>query len=319
MEQKVKLEKNIWLAPYQFKNDYQYYRQWITEAWMRQGGDVKEGLKLPWRIRMLFGKLRLVFSFPVWLKKKERLIVCCGGFPDYQSWPYTYRYDIVPIVWDCWPEYHSRLIASLQRNKIHTVFFTSSQMVNLVKQTLPKINAFWLPEGIDTTVYKLGDLLRLRSIDLLELGRQEQNFHRKIVDYQKKKYLKNHQYQRGNELLFADFETLTYGLADAKITVCFPRCDTHPEIARNIETMTQRYWECMLSRTLIVGRAPQELINFCGYNPVITVDFDSLGEQIELILAEIDTYQELVDKNRKTACRLASWDTRIKLIKDCLS
>ena len=44
---------------------------------------------------------------------------------------------------------------------------------------------------------------------------------------------------------------------------------TQPEVAGDIETLTQRYWECMFSRMVMVGHAPQELIDFIGYNPVI--------------------------------------------------
>ena len=29
--------------------------------------------------------------------------------------------------------------------------------------------------------------------------------------------------------------------------VCFPQCDTNPMKAGNLETLTQRYWEAMLS------------------------------------------------------------------------
>ena len=53
-------------------------------------------------------------------------------------------------------------------------------------------------------------------------------------------------------------------------------------------TLTQRYWECMFSRMVMVGHAPQEFIDFIGYNPVI----------------------ELNDKI--SAERLGSWDVRMK-------
>lgn len=37
-----------------------------------------------------------------------------------------------------------------------------------------------------------------------------------------------------------------------------------PEIAGDIETLTQRYWECMFSRMVMVGHAPQELLTLSG-------------------------------------------------------
>lgn len=53
-------------------------------------------------------------------------------------------------------------------------------------------------------------------------------------------------------------------------------------------TLTQRYCECMFSRMVMEGHAPQELIDFIGYNPVI----------------------ELSDKI--SAERLGSWNVRMK-------
>ena len=63
----------------------------------------------------------------------------------------------------------------------------------------------------------------------------------------------------------------------------------------------------------MVGHAPQELIDFIGYNPVIELsDKISAEEQIANVIEHIEDYQALVDKNRETAERLGSWDVRIK-------
>lgn len=62
----------------------------------------------------------------------------------------------------------------------------------------------------------------------------------------------------------------------------------------------------------MVGHAPQELIDFVGYNPVIELtDKISAEELIAPVIEHIDDYQPLVDKNRETATRLGSWDVRI--------
>ena len=88
---------------------------------------------------------------------------------------------------------------------------------------------------------------------------------------------------------------------------------TQPEVAVDIETLTQRYWECMFSRMVMVGHAPQELIDFIGYNPVIELnDKISAEELIADVIEHIEDYQALVDKNRETAERLGSWDVRMK-------
>ena len=96
--------------------------------------------------------------------------------------------------------------------------------------------------------------------------------------------------------------------------MCYPRCDTQPDKAGDIETLTQRYWEAMLSRIVIVGRAPKELTDLIGYNPVIEIGKDNQQNRIIEILDNIDNYQSIVDKNRRTAIDLGGWDLRIKEI-----
>ena len=97
-----------------------------------------------------------------------------------------------------------------------------------------------------------------------------------------------------------------------KVIISFPQSDTHPERAGEIETLTQRYWEAMLSRALVVGRAPKELVDMAGYNPVVEVDWDNPQEQLCRILENIGSYQEFVNKNYEFAFRNASWDIRVQ-------
>lgn len=302
-----------WLMPEIYKNDYQYYRQWITNSWEKSGGKIKNGVKINFTLRMLLGKATFLANLiPDKIKRRDAVIVCCGAHPNYSAFPYNYNYEIIPIIWDCWPRYHETLFKSIKQNRIKTLFCTSSQVVEMVKARIPSINAFWLPEGIDMELYKSGGLLKERQIDILELGRQLPKLHQKIIELNRDRHLV-HKFSEG-KLLFKDFEELTNGLADSKITICYPRCDTHPEMAGTIETMTQRYWECMLSGTLIVGHAPKELVMFCGYNPVIELG-DNPIKEISDIINNIDSYQELCNQNREFALKNSSWDKRIFIIK----
>ena len=70
----------------------------------------------------------------------------------------------------------------------------------------------------------------------------------------------------------------------------------------------------MLSRTVLLGRAPKQLLELIGYNPVIDLDKNHPDEQVRDIVSHISDYQELVDKNRETALRLAPWEIRMKKI-----
>ena len=75
----------------------------------------------------------------------------------------------------------------------------------------------------------------------------------------------------------------------------------------------------MLSRIIIIGKAPQELVELIGYNPVVDLDKENFAEQVKDILANIDEYQTLVDRNRKTALELGDWEMRASVIKETLA
>ena len=296
------------LYPYRL-NGYQFYMQWFADAMHKRGVEYKKEIRFPWNLKLLIGKLGLCFY--TW-RHNAKLIVCTGPRPEYFSWPWCYFYEIVPVVWDGWPKYWQCLRSYCKKMHVRTIFATSSQVAEYLRAELPGLDAIWLPEGIDTRGYRRGGDLNSRHIDILELGRKYKPVHSAIVEHRFGRKLR-HLFQEGSELLFKDFPALVNGLAESKIVICYPRCDTHPEQAGNVETMTQRYWECMLSGALIVGRAPKELIQFCGYNPVVELG-DSPADQLDYILNNIASYQELVDKNYHFAIKNASWESRQELV-----
>lgn len=179
-----------------------------------------------------------------------------------------------------------------------------------------KINVIWCPEAVDDSVYQKGKLLKNRNIDLLEFGRSNDKVFKvdqlKVVFDNRNRSLNHVCTKQNGKFIYTD-EQLYEAMGDAKVTIALPRSMTQPEMAGDIETLTQRYWECMFSRMVMVGHAPQELLDFIGYNPVIELREDISAEAlIRDVLEHIDDYQELVDKNRETAERLGSWDVRIK-------
>ena len=123
----------------------------------------------------------------------------------------------------------------------------------------------------------------------------------------------NHVCTKQNGKFIYTNEQLYEAMGNAKVTIALPRSITQPEIAGDIETLTQRYWECMFSRMVMVGHAPQELIDFIGYNPVIELsDKISPEELIANVIEHIEDYQSLVDKNRETAEKMGIWEMRMK-------
>ena len=303
----------VFLEPYKL-NNYQFYMQWFTKALKNEGIRGICGMRIPWNLKLLLGKLGFCFFLG---RRRKKMIVCSGGRPEYFSWPWCYFYEIVPVVWDCWPKYWEYLKRFVIKMRVRTVFVTSSQFAKFIKEAVPGVNAVWLPEGIDKTGYKNGGILAKRTIDILELGRQYKPVHDAIVEYNFNKKIRHLYQSSSGGLLFANFEELTKAISDSKLVICYPRCDTHPSQAGHVETMTQRYWECMLSGALMVGRAPKELIEFLGYNPVIELG-DNPALKIDEVLSNLEQYQSLADKNYNVALIRAPWSDRINIIKENL-
>ena len=285
------------------------------EAWMKLGGEVAPAHYPP---RLLHGfafhyeipKLTSIFNFQFStfnLSKEARLrfvepiSITFDTFPDYAF------YEIIPFVWDCWPCYFERMCRWLKKHNVRTAIFTSSQTAERMRAGFPKMNIMFCPEAVDSTLYNSGKNLNERSIDLLEFGRGNE----KIFDASQLSTV-NHVRTVVNGKFTYTNEELYHAMGDAKVTITLPRSYTQPEIAGDIETLTQRYWECMLSRMVMVGHAPKELTDLIGYNPVIELDMDNPKEQILQIITHINDYQELVDKNLEAARVHGDWYTRMK-------
>ncbi len=291
------------------------------ESWKRLGGDVAESHYPP---KCLHGAAFRWELPTIWKSKKEARLrfvepvsLFFDTFPDYA------RYEIVPMFWDCWPCYFEKACEWLRRHQVKTAIFSSRQTVEKMQKRFSgknkewqKINVIWCPEAVDDSVYQKGKLLKDRNIDLLEFGRSNDKVFKanqlKAI-YDNKDRGLNHVCTKQNGKFIYTNEQLYEAMGNAKVTIALPRSITQPEIAGDIETLTQRYWECMFSRMVMVGHAPQELIDFIGYNPVIELrDNISAEELIANVIEHIEDYQPLVDKNRDTAERLGSWDVRMK-------
>lgn len=281
------------------------------EAWIKAGGLTADA---HYPARALHG-LAFRYDLPSVMKNSkearlrfvEPVSIRFDTFPDYL------RYEIIPLVWDCWPCYFDKLERWMCKYDVRTAIFTSSQEADEMRRRLPDVNILTITEGIDTYLYDRGKELTDRTIDVLEFGRSNQRVFNSVLPE-----TINHICTNVNGKYLYDNKQLFHVMGDAKITVALPRCDTQPEIAGGIETLTQRYWEAMLSRMIMIGRAPKELTDLIGYNPVIELDGNNANEQIMEILAHIEEYQPLVDRNRKTALEHGDWKVRMTAIMEWL-
>lgn len=281
------------------------------KAWRAVGGETCKTLFPP---KCLHG-LAYRFELPTVFKKKDVALLMFVEPVSirFDTFPYYSTNEIIPFVWDCWPRFYDIMEQWMRRHKVRRAIFTSRQEMYAMQKRLPEVKMCHCPEGADISLYSDGKELIERRIDLLEFGRPNE----KVVGTQKIEGIKhittyqNGKYSFTNEELFA-------AMGDTKVTICLPRCMTHPHIAKGVETLTQRYWECMLSRIVIVGHCPKELIDIIGYNPCIEIDKENPVGQIKAIVGNIADYQPLVDRNRETALRLAPWELRMREVKEWL-
>lgn len=273
------------------------------KAWISAKGS-KAYPFYPWRI---FHKFIFNYDFPDLLNDNEARLrfvdpqnILFEAFPDY------FLHEIVPMMWDCWPQFHTKMFIWFKKHHVRTAIFSSSQVAELFKQKIPDLNVLWCPEAVDTEKYNKGIELNQRKIDVLELGRISGLLDKiNITDI-------NYVYtKRGDSVIYSEQQLIEI-LSDSKICITLPRSITQPNVACNIETLTQRYWECMLSRMVMLGHAPKELVDLIGYNPVIELDTTNAIDQLKDILAHIEDYQSLVDKNRETAIRMGDWTVRMR-------
>lgn len=298
------------VRPYYYKDQINFKHK-PFEAWKELGGLTAKSY-YPHRLLHHFAykyELPCVFNN----KKEARLrfvqpySIRFDTFPDYAL------YEIIPCFWDCWPDTFLTVLDWLKKHNVKTAIFTSSQFAELVKSRFPKMNVLAITEGIDVRTYKKGKKLCDRKIDFLEYGREIDNIVR--YDVSGINYIRG---KKNGKIVFTQ-EQLIDTLADSRIVAAFPKSWTNPEEAGGIETLTQRYWECMLSRCIMVGHAPKELIDLLGYNPVIEIDKIHPNEQIHNILSDINSYQELVDKNRDMAQKYGDWKHSMMIIRKYLT
>ena len=297
----------------------QVYMESFCEAWTAKGGTTIEPSR--WKkYRLLRHLMKLMALFRFSMRKNNQAYVICsrGRHLLQSSLPYSFRGEIIPMLWDCWPDTWNTLERDLRLLKCRICFVTASDVVKTLSQHMPQVQFVHIPEGVDTADYQPGPPLADRTIDVYEMGQKHKYFHKKLMDGHLGEHC-NFVYnlqntEKGLLSVFNSWTTFTSKVADSKVIINFPLCMRNPREDGEIDTLTIRYWEAMLSRCVIVGHCPQELIDMIGYNPVIEADFVNPCSQIENILSHIADYQPMVNKNREVAMQHAPWSLRMNTI-----
>lgn len=293
------MKKVIAVEPYVYRESSNFkHKPWV--AWKNIGGKTLCG-NYP---RILHKLLFAGDYIPSVVENKYEARLCFTT-PDslyFDTWQSAFYYEIIPFLWDCWEEHDEKLCKWLVRHKVKTCIFTSEISRDRICRKIPYLESLVVTEGIDMNLYPAGKELMARDIDYYSFGRIPQK-------------ISNLRFNNLKTASNGSNEDLHYALQNAKITIAVPRCDV---IDGCHETLTQRYWECMLSRIVMVGRAPKELIGLIGYDPVIPVDYNNFEGQLSSIVEHIEEYQSLVDKNREIALRLSPWEIRMRQVTDWL-
>ena len=196
------------------------------------------------------------------------------------------------LMFDVWEQdiaYVARIMAAYG---LDHVFLTAKQSSEMLGAVVGLDRVTWFPEALPHMPPESPNL-KDRPTDILQLGRKFVPYHEKIVDafpsYIFEKVV--------GQVIYPDEESLNRGLGEAKISVCFPRSRTHPEIAGSVSTMTQRYLESMANRCLVVGECPPEMRELFGYDPMVEADLSDPAGHLRDLLGRISEFQDLVDRN----------------------
>ena len=297
----IRMNKNLIIAVKPYKNPKGgNFKLKPYEAWQNIGGRTTNG-----HYPRILHKLLYTFDCipTLWQKSGEARLCFVQPYSLYfDTWHSVMTHEVIPFIWDCWEEYDDMVCSWIERHRVKSCVFTSRLSARRIQERLPYLNILVITEGIDTDSYDAGKELADRSIDFYSFGRQPKCVHE--ADFTGLNVAKN-----GTDKDFRE------RIRNSKTTIAVPRCDA---VAGCHETLTQRYWECMLSRMVMIGRAPKELTDLIGYNPLIEIDYTHLPEQIHHIKENITDYQPLVDRNRQTALRLAPWELRMTEVREWL-
>jgi hypothetical protein len=238
----------------------------------------------------------------------DPMLVVGGYVPDATCFPTSLWTRFIPYFFDCWEPAFSRWESFFRRNRTELAFLTARYATEHFQQRFPSRRFLWLPESVDPAAYQCGIPLANRAIDILELGRKFDVFHDRLAPVLADAGM-SHLYEKvKGEIIFPTRDGLVSGLANSRVSICFPQSLTNPERCGKVETVTLRYFESMASKCLIVGKCPLELQDLFGYNPVVEVDDPA---EVMDVVRNIEDYQTFVDQNYQKLLEVGTHSVRV--------
>lgn len=216
----------------------------------------------------------------------------------------------IPFCWDVWEPQWDQWTHLLNRVRPPLVVTTARASAHHLASTLHSSVVVHLPEAIDIDRYRPGAALSARRIDVLEMGRRNSHWHDAIRPSLAEHGLEHRYERRRGEVVFSGEAALVAGLTASKVSVCFPSAVTHPERSGSVSTLTSRYLESMASRCLVLGQAPEDLVDLLGLQPVVEAEMARPWDQLQSVLARVESYQAQVDAAYEQLRLVGGWDHR---------
>jgi len=236
-------------------------------------------------------------------------------------WPDTSRLlptgcwsELIPLCFDCWPKEYPQWEQIFLRYHIRTAFFTARQSAEYFQQKIPNMVSAWMPEAADPEEYESSLPLEQRTLDVLELGRRSELYHRAVREVLLEKGYQHLYVPDGVRRMSLTHEQLMATWRKTKISICFPKSFTDIDRSGGVETVTFRYFESMASKCLIVGHCPKELEELFGFNPVVEADLTNCAGQLLSLLDDISSWQQIVERNYQRLLEVGSWNVRVRNI-----
>ena len=239
------------------KEEFQFFMHDFVDACVEHGFETKPDVmpSYRWHLRavcrdILWIGYRLIGKLmPGILRRKHALLVTANGNTICDSvFPYYGCCEIVPMLWDVWPNSWGTMFEMLRELGVKTVLVSSHQVAEMINRET-QVKAFWIPEGIKAKLYHRGLPLAQREYDVYEMGRRYEKYHMVLQDMKNEgainQLLTSNLTNDGtlSSAMSVSIDDFYDNISRYKVMICFPQCDTNPRRAGDIETLTQRYWE----------------------------------------------------------------------------
>jgi hypothetical protein len=243
------------------------------------------------------------------IKKHKNYVVI--GYQKEKFFPY-FNFDAdLKVLWmyDAWEFLFDDIEKTIRKLKINFVFTSSKQSADYLNTlNIQNFKSHWIPEGVNVEEYKFIPYQE-RTTDVLQLGRKWNEYHEKIKSIER--YLSYKYEVNPGEIIFPTRQEFIVGLANSRISICVPSNITHPIRSGYISTVTNRFFQSMASKCLILGKMPYDMMQLFNYNPIIEIEEENSVEQIQSILKNFDSYIPLIEKNYEEVQKFHTWDARL--------